>query len=844
MIVRQLYILIFLCSISFNNVLTGQQKVQITIGGKHVGSFDLNISPGEIVDYKGDTYTIDFTGREGEKTIGLYIQNLTWSKGDKDNSLVIKKNWFTDNGNLLTPLASCLEIRPRTTAPLEVLIAGSGTTTLQVFYAVKTPQQSCRKVKPTAANKGFFNIHLVVKGIESGQKSSASPDAENIHWKTCVEHPKSTSCLQQYIRKFPRGKQAENARGRLIYYAEKHYYPAIEKAKSEKNTRLLVQQCERFLDSFPSYVSHYGEVKRLLTEARSGSMFAESGESSPSAEDKTIESPPNNTSSDQIPDVVPSPEKEPDIPTPEPAIKTEDDLAWEEAKSNVEDRCQAYTAYIDENFTKYRDEALKKKATFCDMTIKPEGATGNRAKFVIENVFSLQIDTIIPMIGQPLTPKKVGDYSYELDVPFPDERNFVIHFSDPDHPKGIRRSTIPIGDLLTPEVLIRGDSIFFTFNKGKPPFRVYFSQENGGVAFEKATDKRTLLLTQTMLRDDEKLAGKYLIEVSDKILNAPFSEKEWVVDIKSDSWQWPYAVAIGSILLILLGAMLRSFQGKRKKKKKEELETFMQSRQQSLADLHKKQLDENAWAKPIEIQNEEGLPVAADQSAAPAIVPEKKGSIKITGLRKSSKKTVHYNNAAQLAPLLKSTVFSFDPGVHWHDTIIVGIYFTKNSIHHLDHFLVTQNLKPVQENEGSVPEIGGILMGRPHLYGVDGKYRIVVNEFVPINPEFHDVFQLEFSTESLVKDLGDIQDQYPNDTAVGWFHTHPGHGLFLSKPDLVIQEQFFGEPYQFAMEIDSLTEKLDTAFFTRTMNGEINNTNDKKQASWFSWLENVEALGA
>lgn len=82
-----------------------------------------------------------------------------------------------------------------------------------------------------------------------------------------------------------------------------------------------------------------------------------------------------------------------------------------------------------------------------------------------------------------------------------------------------------------------------------------------------------------------------------------------------------------------------------------------------------------------------------------------------------------------------------------------------------------------------------------------------------------------------------MQDLFPELVVVGWFHTHPGHGLFLSPPDLNIQKHF-REPYQFAMEIDSLTENLDTGFFTRRSNGDMNNTEHLRPgARWFAWTE-------
>ena len=112
-------------------------------------------------------------------------------------------------------------------------------------------------------------------------------------------------------------------------------------------------------------------------------------------------------------------------------------------------------------------------------------------------------------------------------------------------------------------------------------------------------------------------------------------------------------------------------------------------------------------------------------------------------------------------------------------------------------------------------------------------YEVILESFVPIKPESNSLFHIEFSTRSIMMDLGDAQDKYPDLIVVGWMHTHPGHGLFLSKQDLTIQEGFFSKEWQFAMEIDSLTPELDMAIFTHKLNGEINNT--VKAKNWFSW---------
>ena len=55
---------------------------------------------------------------------------------------------------------------------------------------------------------------------------------------------------------------------------------------------------------------------------------------------------------------------------------------------------------------------------------------------------------------------------------------------------------------------------------------------------------------------------------------------------------------------------------------------------------------------------------------------------------------------------------------------------------------------------------------------------------------------------------------------------------------MTIQDGFFKQPYQFAMEIDPLTERMDTAFFTRQKNGQTNNQFTRNPGlSWFAWTE-------
>jgi proteasome lid subunit RPN8/RPN11 len=49
--------------------------------------------------------------------------------------------------------------------------------------------------------------------------------------------------------------------------------------------------------------------------------------------------------------------------------------------------------------------------------------------------------------------------------------------------------------------------------------------------------------------------------------------------------------------------------------------------------------------------------------------------------------------------------------------------------------------------------------------------------------------------------------EYPDQKIVGWYHSHPGFGVFLSEHDLFIQENFFSNPQQVAWVFDPHTDE-------------------------------------
>ncbi len=49
--------------------------------------------------------------------------------------------------------------------------------------------------------------------------------------------------------------------------------------------------------------------------------------------------------------------------------------------------------------------------------------------------------------------------------------------------------------------------------------------------------------------------------------------------------------------------------------------------------------------------------------------------------------------------------------------------------------------------------------------------------------------------------------EYPDHKIVGWYHSHPGFGVFLSEHDLFIQQNFFSNPQQVAWVFDPHTDE-------------------------------------
>ncbi|HEY3319298.1 MAG TPA: Mov34/MPN/PAD-1 family protein [Planctomycetota bacterium] len=102
-------------------------------------------------------------------------------------------------------------------------------------------------------------------------------------------------------------------------------------------------------------------------------------------------------------------------------------------------------------------------------------------------------------------------------------------------------------------------------------------------------------------------------------------------------------------------------------------------------------------------------------------------------------------------------------------------------------------------------ELGGVLIGTVHRDSA-GLFLLITGVIEGQNANNYGA-QVTF-THQTWEHINKTKDkEYPNQRIVGWYHTHPGFGVFLSGMDTFIQENYFNHPYQVAIVIETRQNK-------------------------------------
>jgi proteasome lid subunit RPN8/RPN11 len=97
-------------------------------------------------------------------------------------------------------------------------------------------------------------------------------------------------------------------------------------------------------------------------------------------------------------------------------------------------------------------------------------------------------------------------------------------------------------------------------------------------------------------------------------------------------------------------------------------------------------------------------------------------------------------------------------------------------------------------------EVCGVLVGNVH-HDASGPW-LYVEQAIEGNGATERAAQVTFTAETWAHIQLVMDRDFPDRRILGWYHTHPGFGIFLSDMDVFIQDNFFGEPWQVALVYD------------------------------------------
>ncbi len=103
-------------------------------------------------------------------------------------------------------------------------------------------------------------------------------------------------------------------------------------------------------------------------------------------------------------------------------------------------------------------------------------------------------------------------------------------------------------------------------------------------------------------------------------------------------------------------------------------------------------------------------------------------------------------------------------------------------------------------------ELGGILLGQECLDDETGEPFVWITQALEAKHYESTQASFTYTHDSWAEINRERDEKFPDLDIVGWYHTHPDFGIFLSGHDLFIQHHFFGQPLQVAYVVDPLRQ--------------------------------------
>jgi proteasome lid subunit RPN8/RPN11 len=103
-------------------------------------------------------------------------------------------------------------------------------------------------------------------------------------------------------------------------------------------------------------------------------------------------------------------------------------------------------------------------------------------------------------------------------------------------------------------------------------------------------------------------------------------------------------------------------------------------------------------------------------------------------------------------------------------------------------------------------ELGGILLGKECLDQSTGRPFVWITHSLEATHYANTQASFTYTHDSWAEITRQRDERYPQYDIVGWYHTHPSFGIFLSHHDMFIHQHFFAQPLQVAFVVDPINQ--------------------------------------
>jgi proteasome lid subunit RPN8/RPN11 len=104
-------------------------------------------------------------------------------------------------------------------------------------------------------------------------------------------------------------------------------------------------------------------------------------------------------------------------------------------------------------------------------------------------------------------------------------------------------------------------------------------------------------------------------------------------------------------------------------------------------------------------------------------------------------------------------------------------------------------------------EQGGVLIGYPYWDRMIGISFVDVIAAIPALGAEGTPVHLQFTSDAWAYMSRVISEHYEDCVVVGWYHSHPGLGIFFSGTDRATHRSFFNQPWSVALVVDPVRDE-------------------------------------